>query len=248
MVCCRFFVLKCLAISSLIEKYQAVAISTSTFAISFQNSDGLSTDEWVEIDQNIPPLKEFTACHWEKIRYFSSQAMTIWAYCIADKNDRADINCTQIYSVGNVATANQQVQLCIWMDNLEHCVNIEDFRHRTWNHICWSYSSYKKTNNFYYNGVKVGAIPVENGITVPALDEFKDTSFILGQEPDVLNGEFSLAQLFNGELSEVNVWDKILEDGVILEMSKCKTVLKGNIISWGEESIKETRGFDSAEY
>ena len=107
MMCCCFFVLKCLAISSLIEKYQAVAISTSTFAISFQNSDGLSTDEWVEIDQNIPPLKEFTACHWEKIRYFSSQAMTIWAYCIADKNDRADINCTQIYSVGNVATANQ---------------------------------------------------------------------------------------------------------------------------------------------
>ena len=237
MICC-IFLLHVLLICSFHEKHQAVALSTSTFVISFQNSGVLSTDEWVEITQNIPPLKEFTACHWEKIRYFSSQSMPIWSYCIADRSKKDDINCTQIYSKGNIATANQQLKLCIRMNSLDYCVNINDTRHRTWNHICWSYSSDTKSNKLYYNGAKAGTIPVEDGIIIPASDDFKSTSFILGQEPDSFNGEFSLAQLFIGDLSEVNLWDKILDDGVISEMSRCKTVLKGNTILWKEDSIK----------
>ena len=191
MIYCLLF-LQFLLICSFHENHQAVALSKSTFVISFQNSGVLSTDEWVEITQNIPVLKEFTACHWEKIRYFSSQIMSVWSYCIADRMNKNDINCTQIYSAGNIATANQQLKLCIRINGIDYCVNINDSRHRTWNHICWSYSSYTKINKLYYNGVEVGIIPVEHGIIIPTSDDFKTTSFILGQEPDTFNGEFSL--------------------------------------------------------
>ena len=113
MICC-LFLLHVLLICSFHEKHQAVALSKSTFVISFQNSAVLSTDEWVEITQNIPPLKEFTACHWEKIRYFSSQIMPVWSYCIADRKNRDDINCTQIYSAGNIATLCFRTGMSEW--------------------------------------------------------------------------------------------------------------------------------------
>ena len=222
---------------SSIERHQALALSTSTFVISFQNSDLWSTKEWVEMNQNIPVLHEFTACHWERIRYFSTDAMYVWSYCIADRTNTNAINCTQAYSFGNSSTANQQLIHCIWINGVEYRININDYRHRTWNHVCWSYSSYTKTNKLYYNGENVGIQLVEEGMAIPASDDFRITSFILGQEPDVLTGEFSVDQLFHGELSEVNLWDEILDDDSILAMSNCEIALKGNAIVWQEDLI-----------
>ena len=68
--------------------------SSPSFVVSFQNSGGWSTDEWVEFTKPIPLLKEFTACHWERIRYFSSDLMAIWSYCVASKVQKHDMNCT----------------------------------------------------------------------------------------------------------------------------------------------------------
>ena len=53
---------------------ECAASSTRSFVVSFQNSGGWSTEEWVEINKPIPLLKEFTACHWEKLQYFSGKA------------------------------------------------------------------------------------------------------------------------------------------------------------------------------
>ena len=232
-----FHMLYILVMYSFIEKHHTLALSTPTFVISFQNSDVWSTKEWVEMNQNIPVLNEFTACHWERIRYFSTDMMTIWSYCIADRTNRNAINCTQAYSFGNSSTANQQLVHCIWINGVEYRLNIENYRHRTWNHICWSYSSYTKTNTLYYNGKKVGVELVDEGVAIPASDDLRITSFVLGQEPDVLFGEFSVDQLFHGELSEVNLWDEILDDDSILAMSNCEIALKGSAISWNEDLI-----------
>ena len=125
-------------------------VCESTFVVSFQKSGGWSTNEWVEINKSIPVLNEFTACHWEKIRYFSSDIMTPWSYCIAEELQRDDLNCTQIYSSGNGTTTDQQLVLEAWVngggDMYE--VNIEKYRHRTWNHICWSYSTLTNVTRF----------------------------------------------------------------------------------------------------
>ena len=53
------------------------ASHTQSFVVSFQDSGGWSTKEWVEFDKAIPLLTEFTACHWERIRYFSSECLGI---------------------------------------------------------------------------------------------------------------------------------------------------------------------------
>ena len=213
---------------------------SSTFMVSFQNSGGWSTNEWVEYDQDIPVLEEFTACHWERIRYFSSDIMNVWAYCIADRVQTLDINCTQLYSSGNGSTGNQQVVLSVWVNGgvVTNDINIVNYRHRTWNHICWSYSTKTKTNKFYYNGKLIGKTDMVQEISIPRADDIKRTSFILGQEPDVFNGEFSVTQLFNGDLSELNLWNVVLGDNDIFLLGQCKALTKGNILSWERKWIK----------
>ena len=74
------------------------ALSSPSFVVSFQNSGGWSTEEWIEFDKPIPILKEFTACHWERIRFFTSDMITVWSYCIARNDQQNDINCTQLHS------------------------------------------------------------------------------------------------------------------------------------------------------
>ena len=219
---------------------------SSTFVVSLQKSGGWSLDEWVELEPPKEPLAEFTACHWEKLRYFSTEIMSVWAYCIANKNEMNNINCTQFYTTGNHTTMNQQVLLLSWINGgpIEYHVNLEKYRHRTWNHMCWSYSIVSKENKYYYNGDFIGKRMIKNLPTpIPAADESFITSFILGQEPDSLKGEFSTGQLFNGELSEVNIWNSVLNDDQILALGNCKSNEKGNVVAWDRNSIKNHGAF-----
>jgi len=227
----------------LIKLYCGVS-STRSFVVSFQNSGGWSTEEWVEFDKPIPVLKEFTACHWEKTKYFSSDIMNVWAYCIANKAKKSSMHCVQLYTTGNGTTTNQQLLLLSWVEFVDNRtrgrevgVNIKDYRHRNWNHICWSYSSISNTNKFYYNGKLLGVISMENGYPIPTAGELEMASFIIGQEPDAFNGKFSVAQLFNGEVSELNLWDTILSDDDVLALGHCKSFLKGNILPWQKNWI-----------
>ena len=214
--------------------------ASKTFVVSFQKDGGWSLNEWAEIETPNKVLNEFTTCHWEKIRYFSSDIMTIWSYCIANRTQLNDLNCTSLYSSGNGTTSDQQLVITGWVNGgpTEYSVNIENYRHRTWNHICWSYSSLNKENKFYYNGNFVGSRSMKASSPIPIADEFKITSFILGQDPDIYNGEFSATQLLNGELSELNLWDTILSDDLIATLGNCKKKEQGNVIYWDKTLVK----------
>ena len=51
------------------------------FVVSFQKDGGWSTDEWMEYKKEIPFLKEFTTCYWDRLRYFSADYVSVWQYC-----------------------------------------------------------------------------------------------------------------------------------------------------------------------
>jgi len=51
---------------------------------------------------------------------------------------------------------------------------------------------------------------------------------VLGQEQDSVGGGFATSQSFQGMLSNVNVWDHVLDGTLIKERSKSCEVEKGN--------------------
>ena len=59
-------------------------------------------------------------------------------------------------------------------------------------------------------------------------------SFILGQEPDTLNGGFSSIQSFRGKISEFNLWNYSLSAQIIESMGRCEQMPSGNILAWNK--------------
>ena len=55
---------------------------------------------------------------------------------------------------------------------------------------------------------------------------------------DVVGGRFDAGQAFVGELSQVNLWDRVLKPPEIRSMANCTTYLPGNVISWQASNVE----------
>ena len=90
-------------------------LGDSSFEISFQESGDWSTNEWGKYMNEIPRLEEFTACHWQRMRFFASDIIPIWSYCMVLDNSTKKLECTQIYLQNNPGTANRRIILHGWI-------------------------------------------------------------------------------------------------------------------------------------
>ena len=98
-----------------------------------------------------------------------------------------------------------------------------------WHAICGLWSS------------KYGKVKVYNdGKLVHRQDTFRKNqlisgggTWVLGQDQDTLGGGFVVDQMMQGEITEVNIWDRVLSDEEIKSFStSCQSRLKGNVKSW----------------
>ena len=60
---------------------------------------------------------------------------------------------------------------------------------------------------------------------------------IVGQEQDSFGGGFDPSQHFLGELTGLNIWNRVLSPIEILEMSKSCHVGKGNVKKWSDFKV-----------
>ena len=208
-----------------------------SFLLAFQKSKGISEHEWAEYDGDIPHMKGFTVCYWEKLHFFNGKTHNIWAYCTIE-DASAGLDCIQFGLGRDLQSAGRDVVLELSAQRgFAQYVTISPFKHRTWNHFCWSYDSLSGENKIYANGVLHQKITLDLHREIKGSYEVFGSSFLIGQEPDAFRGGFDARQAFRGNISELNVWDHILKDEVIEELGKCKRQLKGNVISWKEENF-----------
>ena len=113
-------------------------VDASSFKVSFQLSDSWSNKEWMRYTGQIHQLSDFTVCHWEKLRYFSSGGATSWGYCFI--SPEKTFHCLGVYSTGIRSSANRKLRIRIWLEGwtstaISDGLEINDYRHRTWKHI-----------------------------------------------------------------------------------------------------------------
>ena len=115
---------------------------------------------------------------------------------------------------------------------------VEYLKHRTWNHICWTYSSLTGRSSLFYNGARAADVTLPNNTVHPVIkgtEEVDRHLFVIGQEPDIVDGDYDEHQAVFGSISEFNIWDYIIDPTLISSAARCDTKLKGNIISWEEK-------------
>lgn len=55
---------------------------------------------------------------------------------------------------------------------------------------------------------------------------------------DVVGGHFDAGQAFVGELTQVNIWDRVLKPAEVQSMANCSTYIPGNVISWLASNVE----------
>lgn len=99
-----------------------------------------------------------------------------------------------------------------------------------WHHICVTWENGLGSWTFHRDGVLKQKGNLKKGYTIT-----DGGTLVLGQDQDSLGGGFQTRQSYKGKLSLVNVWDRVLRDGQIKEMSiSCRQndLFNGNVFKW----------------
>ena len=195
----------------------------------------------------IPHLWNLTVCHWEKLMYFNLRATCLWSYCYRrlETDDRYNISCLQSWYKTDSEVAGLGIKAATGFK--EHNFSFKSkFQARMWNHFCVSWQLYKDTGEvrIFHNGENIGKETftpksLVNGIA--GSEEVFESFFILGQEPDVIGPPYEKEDLFRGIITEVNVWDSVLDKNTISKLATCKHFLRGNVISWSKDQFNITK-------
>ena len=227
----------CLAVIAWISFSLKVITCEETFILTFQSESGFSPYEWADFRGNISSMDSFTVCHWEKLKFFNIKSHSVWSYCTLSEPS-ANIDCFQLWFTRDIESAGRDIVMAFSVQRgIVGYVTITPFMHRAWNHFCWSYDSHTGENRIYANGKFHGKETFGVKKKLKGNNEVFGNSFVLGQEPDSLKGNFDEYQAFRGDLSELNMWNYILEDNEIEMIGKCRKRGRGNVISWDLENF-----------
>ncbi|KAK5905697.1 hypothetical protein CgunFtcFv8_001628 [Champsocephalus gunnari] len=172
------------------------------------------------VTKTLPEMYAFTLCMWIK----SSASPGIGTP----------------FSYGVPGQANEIV-LIEWGNNpIELLINDKvaqlplEVRDGKWHHICITWTTRDGQWDAYQDGGKLGS-----GDNLAAWHPIKPGGvIILGQEQDVVGGRFDAGQAFVGELSQVNIWDRVLKPVEIQSMANCSSYIPGNVISWLASNVE----------
>lgn len=104
-----------------------------------------------------------------------------------------------------------------------------------WHSVCVSWSQNGGRWALYANGSKVSS-----GSGLHSSESIgKDGFFILGQEQDTLGGSFKKEESFSGSITELHIWDRVLNSSEISAMeNECSPVSSGLVFKWSEKAME----------
>ena len=77
--------------------------------------------------------------------------------------------------------------------------------------------------------------PLQKGKFIP-----KGGIFVIGEEQDSLEGEFTPSESFIGDLSQLNIWDRELSVNEIYDLATMCGHQEGNVVAWSDFSSQKT--------
>ncbi|XP_040893239.1 uncharacterized protein LOC121181369 [Toxotes jaculatrix] len=102
-----------------------------------------------------------------------------------------------------------------------------------WQHICVSWTLRDGVWKAYQGGKMKG-----RGEGLAAWHPIKPGGvLILGQEQDTLGGRFDASQALVGELSQFNLWDRVLKPAEVAALAECSSSALGNIAPWTDHDV-----------
>uniref|UniRef100_A0A672GJ48 Neuronal pentraxin-2-like n=1 Tax=Salarias fasciatus TaxID=181472 RepID=A0A672GJ48_SALFA len=172
------------------------------------------------ITKSLPEMYAFTLCMW--IKSSASPGIgTPFSYGVPG----------QANEIVLIEWGNNPIELLINDKVAQLPIEVRDGK---WHHICIAWTTRDGQWDAYQDGEKLGT-----GDNLAAWHPIKPGGvIILGQEQDVVGGRFDAGQAFVGELSQVNVWDRVLRPAEVRAMANCSAYMAGNVVSWLASNVE----------
>jgi len=123
-------------------------------------------------------------------------------------------------------------QIQLWVNDklVQTTISVND---GFWHHLCASWENRAGSWKVYKDGVsqakgsglKTGHVINTNGI------------LIIGQEQDWFGGGFDATQNYIGELTDLNMWNRVLDASEISNLSKSCHGGRGNVKKWSDFKV-----------
>ncbi|XP_078364409.1 neuronal pentraxin-2-like [Oculina patagonica] len=102
-----------------------------------------------------------------------------------------------------------------------------------WHHICASWENKGGSWKIYKDGVsQASGSGLKTGHVIKT-----DGILIIGQEQDSFGGGFQTSQSYVGELTDLNMWNRILNASEIFNLSKSCNGGRGNVKKWSDFKV-----------
>ncbi|CAI5792076.1 Uncharacterized protein PODLI_1B016699 [Podarcis lilfordi] len=210
------------ALNALLERVSELERGTSAFKSpdEFKVSLPLRTNYlYGKIKKTLPELYAFTVCLWLKSSA-SPGIGTPFSYAVPG----------QANEVVLIEWGNNPIELLINDKVAQLPLFISDGK---WHHICVTWTTRDGMWEAFQDGEKLGT-----GDNLAPWHPIKPGGvLILGQEQDTVGGRFDATQAFVGEMSQFNIWDRVLKPEDIMNIANCSTNMPGNIIPWVDNNV-----------
>lgn len=180
------------------------------------------------IKKTLPEMYAFTACMWLKSSA-SPGIGTPFSYGVPG----------QANEIVLIEWGNNPIELLVNDKVAQLPISVSDGR---WHHICITWTTRDGFWEAYQDGERLGT-----GENLAPWHPIKPGGvIILGQEQDIVGGRFDATQAFVGELSQFNIWDRVLRPADIIGMANCSSYMPGNVVPWVDANVEVLGGATKA--
>lgn len=169
--------------------------------------------------KTLPELYAFTMCLWLKSKTTAGSG-TPFSYSVHGQPNEIVL----------LEWGHNPMELLINDKVTQLPVSLKD---GMWHHICVSWTTRDGMWTAFQDGKKKGSKD-----NLSAWHPIKPNGVIIfGQEQDAVGGRFDATQAFVGELSQFNMWDRVLTVSEIEGIANCTLSLSGNLIQWDDRQV-----------
>ncbi|KAG9338864.1 hypothetical protein JZ751_025304, partial [Albula glossodonta] len=171
------------------------------------------------VKRAVPELYALTACLWLKAK--EGGIGTPFSYSVAEQPNEL-VLLQGLHSPVELLISDKVAQLPLSLPP------------DTWQHVCISWTLRDGVWKAYQGGKLKG-----EGEGLAAWHPIRPGGvLILGQEQDTLGGRFDASQALVGELSQFNLWDRVLMPAEISSLADCGKPTLGNVVPWTNRGIQ----------
>uniref|UniRef100_A0A3P8YZF2 Pentraxin (PTX) domain-containing protein n=3 Tax=Esox lucius TaxID=8010 RepID=A0A3P8YZF2_ESOLU len=169
--------------------------------------------------REMPEMYAFTACAWLKVK--EGGIGTPFSYSVPGQPNEL-VLLQGVHNPVELLINDKVAQLPLTLAQ------------GVWEHICVSWTLRDGVWKAYQGGKQKG-----RGEGLAAWHPIKPGGvLILGQEQDTLGGRFDASQALVGELSQFNLWDRLLKPAEVSALAACSSGKLGNVVPWTDQDIE----------